>query len=93
MKKKILIGCILVASVIMLLPSTSVAESNSAEERFELEETYQKQFEENLIIKDNPNGPTIILRFLLIMRNLLLLGIIGIIGLLITIMNLFNSSA
>lgn len=77
----------------MLLPSTSVAESISAKERLELKEIYQKQSEENLIIKDNPYGPTCILRILLIIRNLILLGIIGIIGLIITIKNMFSNNS
>ena len=95
MKKKILIGSILIFCIMMLLPSTSVAESGSAEERLELKEVFQTQTEENLIIKNNPYGPTCILRILLIIRNLILLGFIGIIGLLITIKNMFsnNSSA
>ena len=93
MKKKILIGCILVICTIMLLPSTSVAESSSAKERLELKEAFQKQTEENLIIRDNPYGPTCILRLLLIIRNIILIGFIGIIGLLITIKNMFSNSS
>ena len=93
MKRKILIGCILVICTIMLLPSTSVAESSSVKERLELKEVFQKQTEENLIIRDNPYGPTCILRILLIIRNILLIGVIGIIGLLITIKNKFNNDS
>jgi hypothetical protein len=37
MKKKIIIGCILAVFIMIALPSTSVAESKSAEKRFELE--------------------------------------------------------
>lgn len=77
MKKKIIIGCILAAFIMIALPSTSVAESKSAKERLELEQVICEQLEENLIIKDNPFGPTIILRALLLMRNLLLITLFG----------------
>ena len=77
----------------MLLPSTSVAESNSFEERQLLREAIQEQIKENPITKDDPSGPTCILRLLLIIRNLLLLGIVGIIGIIFTLLNLVNSSA
>ena len=77
MKKKIIIGCILAAFIMIALPSTSVAESRSAKERLELEQVICEQSEENLNIKDNPFGPTIILRALLWMRNLLLLTLVG----------------
>ena len=77
MKKKIIIGCILSAFIMIALPSTSVAESKSAKERLELEQVICEQSEENLNIKDNPFGPTIILRALLWMRNLLLLTLVG----------------
>ena len=73
MKKIIIIGCILAVLIMIALPSTSVAESKSAKERLELEQVICEQSEENLIIKDNPFGPTVILRTLLWMRNLLLL--------------------
>ena len=74
----------------MLLPSTSIAESNSAVDRLDLEESIQKQSEEKLVIKDNPYGPSCILRLLLWLRNLLILGFVGII--VIALKNLFNSS-
>ena len=61
----------------MALPSTSAAESKSAEKRLELKQMLSEQSEENLIIKDNPFGPTIILRALLWMRNLMLLTVVG----------------
>ena len=77
MKKKIIIGCILAAFIMIALPSTSVAETKSAEKRLELEQVICEQSEENLIIKDSPFGPTIILRALLWMRNLFLLTIVG----------------
>ena len=77
MKKKIIIGCIFAAFIMMALPSTSAAESKSAEKRLELEQTLYEQSEENLIIKDTPFGPTIILRTLLWIRNLMLLTVFG----------------
>ena len=79
MKKKIIIGCILAAFIMIALPSTSVAESKSAKDRLELEQVICEQPEENLNTKDNPFGPTVILRLLLWMRNLLLLTFVGII--------------
>jgi hypothetical protein len=100
MKKKIIIGCIFAAFIMIALPSTSVAESQSAKERLELEQVIYEQLEENLIIKDDPFGPTIILRALLLMRNLLLLTLFG--GIVIVwrlskflnrLRNLFNLSA
>jgi len=91
MNKKILIGCVLVVGIIMLLPSTSIAESSLAEERLELEKVFKKQSEEIPIIKENPNGPTCILRLLLILRNLIILGFVGIIYILLKGMT--NSSA
>ena len=93
MKRKILFGCIIVACVLMLLPSTSVADSNSIEERISLKEAIQNQIEENPIIKLSSYEPTCILRLLLIIRNLLLLGIVGIIGIIFTLLNLVNSSS
>jgi hypothetical protein len=77
MKKKLIIGCILAVFIMLALPSTSVAESKSSKERLELEQVICEQSEENLIIKDNPFGPTVILRALLWMRNLLLLTLVG----------------
>ena len=93
MKKKILIGCLIVACVMMILPSTTVAESNSVEDRIKLREKIQEQIEETLDVKDGPHEPTLILRLLLIMRNLLLLGIIGIIGIIFTLINLINNNS
>ena len=75
------------------LPSTSVAESKSAKERFELEQVIFEQSEENLIIKDNPFGPTVILRLLLWTRNLVILSLVGIIVIVMRLRNLFNRSA
>ncbi|KYK23460.1 hypothetical protein AYK21_02600 [Thermoplasmatales archaeon SG8-52-2] len=93
MKKKILIGCIIAACVMMLLPTTSVAESNSVEERLSLKEAIQEQIKENPITRDGESGPTCILRLLLIIRNLLLLGIVGIIGIIFTLLNLINNNS
>jgi hypothetical protein len=93
MNKKILIGCILVACIMMVLPSTTVAESNSAEDRIKLKEVVQEQIEETLNVRDGPHEPTLILRLLLVMRNLLLLGIVGIIGIIFTIINLINNNS
>jgi hypothetical protein len=93
MKKKILIGCIIVACVMMLVPSTTVADSNSVEERIKLKENVQEQIEETLNVLDGEYEPTFILRMLLIMRNLLLLGIVGIIGIIFTIINLINNNS
>lgn len=93
MKKKILIGCLIITCVMMLLPSTSIAESNSVEERLSLKETIQEQIKENPIIKGGSSGPTCILRLLLIIRNLFLLGIVGIIGIIFTLLNLINNSS
>jgi len=73
MKKKIIIGCILATLIMIALPSTSVAQSKSAKERLEFKQVICEQSEEDFNIKDNPFGPTIILRTLLLMRNLLLL--------------------
>ena len=93
MKKKIIFGCIIAVLIMIMLPSTSVAESNSVEERVRYEEIIQNQSEENVIIRVSPHEPTLILRLLLIIRNLLLLGIVGIIGIIFTLLNLINSSA
>jgi hypothetical protein len=93
MKKKILIGCIVVTCLMLLLPSTSVAESNSVEERLSLKEAIQERIYEYLNNNDGPYGPTCILRLLLIIRNLLLLGIIGIIGIIFTLLNLINNNS
>ena len=79
MKKKIIIGCILATLIMIALPSTSVAQSKSAKERLEFEQVICEQPEENLNTKDNPSGPTVILRLLLWMRNLMLLTLVGII--------------
>lgn len=76
----------------MALPSTSVAESTSAKERFKLEQLIIEQSKENLINKDNPFGPTIILRSLLWIRNILILSFIGIIVIVRRLMDLFNRS-
>lgn len=76
MKKKIIIGCILATFIMIALPLTSAAETKSVEKRLELEEVIYEQSEENLILKDNPFAPTIILRALLWMRNLFLLTFI-----------------
>jgi hypothetical protein len=95
MKKKIIIGCIIAAFVMILLPSTSVAESNSVEDRISYKEAVQDQIEEILTVEDGPYEPACILRLLLIIRNLLLFGIVGIIGIIFTLLNLIrgNSSA
>ncbi|KYK32004.1 MAG: hypothetical protein AYK22_00145 [Thermoplasmatales archaeon SG8-52-3] len=93
MKKKILFGCIIVACVLMLLPSTSAAESNSIKDRILLKETIQKQIDQNPIYKVSSHEPACILRLLLIIRNLLLLGIVGIIGIIFTLLNLINNSS
>jgi hypothetical protein len=77
MQKKIIIGCILAVFIMMALPSTSVAESTFSKERLELKQVICEQTEENLIIKDNPGEPAVILRILLLMRNLLLLTFLG----------------
>jgi hypothetical protein len=52
-----------------------------------------EQSEENIIVKDNPFGPTVVLRLLLWMRNLVLFALVGIILIVRRIMNLFNRSA
>ena len=57
MKKKILIGCLIVACVMMILPSTTVAESNSVEDRIKLREKIQEQIEETLDVTDGPHEP------------------------------------
>lgn len=93
MRKEIIIGCILAVFIMIALPSTSVAESRSAEKRLELEKMISEQSKENLIVKDNPFGPTIILRLLLWMRNLVLLTLGGIIFIVLRITKLFNRTA
>jgi len=90
MKKKIIIGCIVAAFIMIALPSTSVAESKSVKERLEIEQVIYEESEENLIIKDNPFGPTVILRALLWMRNLMLLTLVGSIVIVRRIRKLFN---
>ena len=77
----------------MFLPSTSIAESTSVEERLDNEEIIQKHSEENLIIKDNPFGPTIILRMLLWTRNLFILSLVGIILVVMRLRDLLNRSS
>lgn len=77
----------------MLLPSTCVAESSSIEERIQYKEVLNTISEENYVTRDDPSEPTLILRLLLIIRNLLLLGIVGIIGIIFTLMNLINNNS
>ena len=77
----------------MLLPSTSVAESSSVEERIQYEEVLSTISEENHVTRDDPYEPTLILRLLLIIRNILLIGIIGIVGIIFTLMNLINNNS
>jgi hypothetical protein len=90
MKKRFIIGCILVIFILMLLPSSSVAESNSVEKRLELKEFIENQIEEIPIIKENSEDPTIILRLLLILRNIFLLCVIGVVGIILAIRNIIN---
>lgn len=77
----------------MLLPSTSIAESSSVEERIQYEEVLNTISEENQVTRDDPYEPTLILRLLLIIRNILLIGIVGIIGIIFTLMNLINNNS
>ena len=77
MRRGIIFGSILVVLIIMILPITSLAESQSAKERIELQENYLKQTRENIFIK--PHEPACILRLLLWLRNLIGIGIIAII--------------
>lgn len=71
MKKRIFLGCILSAFIMLAMPSVSAIESESAEERSELIEDLIEQLKDNLESKDYK--PQFILRMLLIIRNLLIL--------------------
>ena len=71
MKKRIILGCLLSAFIMLVLPAVSAVESESAEERSELIKDLIEQLKDNLESKSYK--PTCILRMLLIIRNLLLL--------------------
>lgn len=76
MKKKILFGSILAVFIMVMLPSASAAESETAIERNKLR-MYIEELQEE--IGSNPVEPTIVLRLLLWLRNLVLIVIFGII--------------
>jgi hypothetical protein len=89
MRKGIVIGSILVVLIMALLPTTSVAESNSASVRIEKQQALLKELQENLFPKDGE--PTCILRLLLWLRNIIILT--GLLILIRTIKKLFNISS
>jgi hypothetical protein len=70
MKKRIIIGIILVIFIMMAIPAVSAVESESVEERLQSREVLREQLEQ--IIESKPYEPALILRLLLIIRNLLL---------------------
>jgi len=71
MKRRIILGCLLSAFIMLAMPAVSAVESESAEERSELRKDLIEQLKNNLESKSYK--PTFILRMLLIIRNLLLL--------------------
>jgi len=89
MKKKIVIGSLLVVFIMVLLPTNSVAESSSATKRIEKQQAFFKELEEKLYPKNWE--PTCILRLLLWLRNAIIIGVILII--IKIIKDLFNQSS
>ena len=77
MKKTILIGSLLTVFVLMMMPSISAVESDSFDERTKLRELLEQRLsfiqeaQENF--DDEPPQPTIFLRMLLWIKNLILL--------------------
>ena len=76
MKKKIVLGSILAVFIMVMLPSASATESETAIERNKLR-TYIEEIHETL--GDDPAEPTIILRLLLWIKNLTIVVILAII--------------
>ena len=89
MKRRIILGCLLAAFIMMLLPSTSVAESSTVNERTKIQQEYIEEMLEE--IEDDPHAPLCILRLLLWLRNVLIIGIIYIV--IQIIKDLLNKSA
>jgi len=88
MRKVIVIGSISVVLIMLLLPTTSIAESNSVIERIEKQQAVLKKVQENLY----PTNwePTCILRLLLWLRNAIIIA--GILVIIKIIKSLFNQS-
>jgi len=89
MRKGIIAGTLLIVFVTIMLPITSLADSNSATERIEKQQIFLKEIQENISPKEWE--PTFILRLLLWLRNVLLFGVFLII--IKTVKNLFNISS
>lgn len=84
--RKVIIGSLSIMLMMMLLPVTSIAESNSALERIEKQHMILKELQENLIPKNYE--PACILRLLLWIRNAII--ILSALMLFMIIKNLFN---
>lgn len=89
MRKGIIVGTLLIVFVTIMLPITSLAESNSATERIEKQQIFLKEIQEN--ISPKAWEPTCILRLLLWLRNVVLFG--GILIIIKIVKNLFNTSS
>jgi len=88
MKKGIILGSLLIVISVVLIPITSLAESNTATERIEKQQLYLK-IQEN--ISSREWEPTFILRLLLWIRNVIIIG--GLLIIIKTIKNLLNISS
>ena len=89
MRKTIIIGSISVVLIMLLLPVSSIADSNSAIERIEKQQEILKIVQENISPTDWE--PACILRLLLWLRNaIIFLGILVVVNF---IKNLFNISS
>ncbi len=92
MRKAIVIASISVVLIMLLLPVTSIADSNSAIERIEKQQEVLKIVQENL----SPTNwePTCILRLLLWLRNaIIFLGILVVVQIIKGLFNISSISA
>jgi len=77
MKKTIIIGSLLTVFILMMMPSISAVESDSLDERTTLRELLEQRLsfiqeaQENF--DDEPPQPTILIRLILWIKNLILL--------------------
>ena len=89
MRKTIIIGSISVVLIMLLLPVSSIADSNSAIERIEKQQEILKIVQENISPTDWE--PACILRLLLWLRNaIIFLGVLVVVKI---IKGLFNTSS
>jgi len=76
MKKRIIIGCLLAVFIMMMLPSTSVADSSTVNERAKTQEQYIEKILEE---KENNANPLCVARLWLWIRNIFAFGIVFVI--------------